>query len=80
MNYLELPMDTIKYKDVICRLGTYRVMGEDKPALYFIDAPYDQVMYDAGFTEVHMGGPWVKVLTDEEYEEILTKMEEKPAD
>ncbi len=63
-------MDTIIYKGVRCRPGTYRVMGEDRPALYLVSAPDDQTVYDAGFTEVHMAGPWVKILTDEEYGEL----------
>ena len=27
------------YKGVLCRLSRYRVMGEDRPALYYIDSP-----------------------------------------
>jgi len=67
-------MDSIyKYKGVLCRLDTYRVMGEDKPALYCIDAPDDKTVHDAGFEEMHMAGPWVKILSDEEYENIIVK-------
>ena len=44
-------------------------MGEDKPALYYIDSPDQETMLKAGFVDVQ---PclWVKVLTDEEYNEI----------
>ena len=63
-------MDTVFYKGVLCRLATYRVMGEDKPALYYINAPDQQTMLDAGFEEVHYG-LWAKILTDDEYEGII---------
>lgn len=63
-------MEMIRYKGVLCRIGTYRVKGEDKPALYYVDAPDDQTVYNAGFEDLHYGGPWVKILTDEEYKEI----------
>ena len=68
-------MDTITYKGISCRLGTYRVMGENKPALYCVDAPDDKALYDAGFEEVHMAGPWVKILTDDEYDKIIKSLE-----
>lgn len=57
------------YKGVLCKLGTYRIMGEDKPVLYYIDSPNQETMFNAGFDEVHYG-LWVKILTDEEYKEI----------
>lgn len=57
------------YKDVLCDLGTYRLMGEAKPALYYVDSPDQETMLNAGFQEVHYG-LWVKVLEDEEYQEI----------
>ena len=63
-------MDKLIYKGVLCRLGTYRVMAEDKPALYYVGAPDWQTVYDAGFEEMHMAGPWVKILSDEEFERI----------
>ena len=46
-------------------------MGEDKPALYYIYSPDQETMLKAGFVEDH---PclWVKVLADEEYNEIIT--------
>ena len=66
----------INYKGVLCRLGTYRVNGEDKPTLYFISSPDDETMYKAGFEELHYG-LWGKVLTDEEYKEITNREEEK---
>ena len=63
------------YKGVLCRLCTYREMGEDIPALYYIDAPNQQTMLDAGFNEVHYG-LWLKTLTDEEFEKIKEVIEE----
>lgn len=66
----------INYKGVLCRLGTYRVIGEDKPTLYFISAPDDETMYKAGFKELHYG-LWGKILTDEEYKEITNIEVEK---
>ncbi len=59
------------YKGVLCELGTYRVMGEDMPALYYIDSPNQETMLKVGFDEVHYG-LWVKMLTDEEYKEIIS--------
>lgn len=61
----------IWYKGVLCNTGTYRYMGEDKPALYYIYSPDQETMLKAGFVEDH---PclWVKVLADEEYNEIIT--------
>lgn len=73
-------MDTLVYKGVLCRLGTYRVLGEDTPALYYVDALDWQIVYDAGFDETHMAGPWVKILTDEEYEDVINKINEELAD
>ncbi len=64
-------MDVISYKGVACRPGTYRVKGEDRPALYCVSAPDRETLYGAGFTETHMGGPWVRILTEEEYGEVL---------
>lgn len=43
------------YKGVLCELGTYRVMGEDMPALYYIDSPSQETMLKVGFDEVHYG-------------------------
>lgn len=59
-----------RYKGVLCKLGTYRIKGEDKPALYYLDSPNQEMMFKAGFDEVHYG-LWVKILTDKEYEEII---------
>ena len=61
----------IWYKGVLCNTGTYRYMGEDKPALYYIYRPDQETLLKAGFVEDH---PclWVKVLADEEYNEIIT--------
>ena len=56
----------INYKGILCRLGTYRVNGEDKPALWYISSPDDKTMYKAGFEELHYG-VLGKVLTDKEY-------------
>ena len=66
-------MDKIIYKGVFCRLATYRIMGENRPALFYIDAPDQQTMLDAGFDEVHYG-LWAKILTEEEYREIVNKL------
>ena len=60
------------YKGVLCRLGTYRVKGEDKPTLYCISSPDAEVAYKAGFEELHYG-LWGKILTEEENEEIINK-------
>lgn len=65
----------INFKDVLCRLGNYRVNGEDKPTLYYISSPDDETMYKAGFEELNYG-LWGHILTDEEYEEVL-KLKEK---
>jgi len=46
-------------------------MGEDTPALYYIDSPDQETMLKAGFDEVRYG-LWVKILTDEEHKEIIT--------
>ena len=59
----------INYKGILCRLGTYRVNGEDKPALWYISSPDDKTMYKAGFEELHYG-VLGKVLTDKEYKKI----------
>ena len=66
--------DRFIYKGVSCRLSTYRVMGEDRPALYYIDAPDQKMMLDASFDEVHYG-LWAKILTDSEYEEIINSLD-----
>ncbi len=63
---------TFSYKGVLCRLATYRTMGENKPALYYIDAPDQKTMLEAGFNEIHYG-LWAKILTEEEYEEIIRR-------
>ena len=65
----------INYKGVLCRLGTYRVNGEDKPTLYYISSPDNETMYKAGFEELRYG-LWGHILTDEEYKEVL-KLEKK---
>jgi hypothetical protein len=52
-------------------------MGENRPALYYIDSPDQKTMLDAGFDEVRYG-LWVKLLTDEEYHEICSKLEAEP--
>ena len=41
----------IWYKGVLCNTGTYRYMGEDKPALYYIYSPDQETMLKAGFVE-----------------------------
>ncbi len=45
-------------------------MGEDKPVLFYKNAPDQKTMLDAGFEEVHYG-LWAKILTDKEYEEVI---------
>lgn len=57
------------YNGVFCRLGTYRVLGENKPALYYISSPDQETTLKAGFDEVRYG-LWVKILTDKEHKEI----------
>lgn len=59
----------IYYKGVLCNLATYRVMGEDRPALYPVVLPDDGILIRE-FDEVHYG-LWAKVLSDEEYQEIV---------
>lgn len=60
----------INFKGVLCKLGTYRVNGEDKPTLYYISSPDDETMHKAGFEELHYG-LWGHISTDEEYEKVL---------
>ena len=69
-------MEQFIYKGVLCRLGTYRIMGENIPALFFIAAPDQQTMLDAGFDEIHYG-LWAKLLSDEEYKEIIREQKRK---
>ena len=67
------------YKGVLCNLATYRVMGEDRPALYYISSPDQETMLKAGFDEVHYG-LWVKILSDEEYQkkvDVITRNEQE---
>lgn len=59
----------IYYKGVLCNLATYRVMGEDRPALYPVDFSEEEIFYRE-FNEVHYG-LWAKILSDEEYQEIV---------
>ena len=63
-------MNELLYKGVLCRLATYRIMGENRPALFYIYAPNQKTMLDAGFEEIHYG-LWVKILTDVQYKEII---------
>lgn len=47
----------IYYKGVLCNLATYRVMGEDRPALYPVDFSEEEIFYrefNGGFW--HDGG------------------------
>ena len=55
--------------DNLCNLAPYRVMGEDRHALFPITQSNDPIFYEE-FDEVHYG-LWAKVLTDEEYQEIV---------
>lgn len=59
----------IYYKGILCNLSTYHVMGEDRPALYPVDFSNNEIFMKE-FSEVHYG-LWAKVLTDEEYQEIV---------
>ncbi len=60
------------YKGVLCRAGTFRINGEDRPALFYIDAPDQKTLLEAGFDEIRYG-LWAKILTEDEYEEILSR-------
>ncbi|WP_182384792.1 hypothetical protein [Roseburia intestinalis] len=42
----------IRYKGILCNLSTYRVMNEDRPALYPVTQSNDKVFYQE-FDEVH---------------------------
>ena len=42
----------IWYKGVLCNTGTYRYMGEDKPALYYIYSPDQETMFKAGLWKI----------------------------
>lgn len=66
------------YKGVLCETGKYRTMGEDRPALYYISSPNQATMLAAGFEEVHYG-LWAKLLSDDEYQEILKISEDIPS-
>ena len=35
----------ILYKGILCNLSTYRVMGEDRPALYPVTQSSDEIFY-----------------------------------
>ena len=50
----------IYYKGILCNLATYRVMGEDRPALYPVTLSNDDndIFYKE-FAEVHYG-LWAK--------------------
>ena len=67
--YVEECKVKIYYKGILCNLATYRVLGEDRPALYPVTQSNDDIFYEE-FDEVHYG-LWAKVLTDEEYQEIV---------
>lgn len=69
-------MDTLIYKGLLCRLGTYRAKGENRPALFCLDSSDGKNVEEAGFEEVHMGGPWVRLLTDNEYDKIVSLLAE----
>ena len=60
------------YKGVLCRLTEYRAMGKTAPALSYISSPDQETMLRAGFTEVR-NGLWLKVLTEEEFEEVAAE-------
>ena len=62
------------YKGVLCRMTEYRAMGKTAPALSYISSPDQETMLRAGFTEVR-NGLWLKVLTEEEFEEVAAEFE-----
>ena len=62
------------YKGVLCRLTEYRAIGKSAPALSYISSPDQETMLRAGFTEVR-NGLWLKVLTEEEFEEVAAEFE-----
>ena len=51
-------------------------MGESVPALFLLDSPNSEKMYEAGFEEMHYGR-WVKLLTETEFKEVLDLIEKK---
>lgn len=67
-------MEIINFKGVLCKLGTYRVLGENKPILYYVSSPDQETMLKAWFTELHYG-LWGYLLTEEEHKEILDMIE-----
>lgn len=67
--YVEECEVKIYYKGFLCNLAPYRVMGEDRHALFPVTQSNDPIFYEE-FDEVHYG-LWAKVLTDEEYQEIV---------
>ena len=40
-------MEIINFKGVLCKLGTYRVLGENKPILYYVSSPDQETMLKA---------------------------------
>ena len=62
------------YKGVLCRLAEYRATGKAVPVLSYISSPDQDTMLRAGFTETQ-NGLWLKVLTEEEFEEVAAEFE-----
>lgn len=62
------------YKGVLCCLTEYRVMRKTAPALSYISSTDQETMLRAGFTEVR-NGLWLKVLTEDEFEEVAAEFE-----
>lgn len=62
------------YKGVWCRLTEYRAAGKVVPVLSYISSPDQETMLRAGFTEVR-NGLWLKLLTEEEFEEVAAEFE-----
>lgn len=62
------------YKGVLCRLAEYRAAGKAVPVLSYISSTDQETMLRAGFTEVR-NGLWLKVLTEDEFEEVAAEFE-----
>lgn len=59
----------IYFHGMLCRYGTYRVMGEDKPILTLVDQKDWERSLQFDFTEPQ-SGLWCHFLTDAELEEV----------
>ncbi len=66
----------ILYKGVVCNTGYERIMGKEVPALFYVDSQDQDTMLKAGFNEVSPDR-WIKILSNEEFQEVLKLIEEK---